>query len=119
MKIFKKMVALTAMAAVCFTMSAPVTASAATRAVDPGMGSPVCPPHYMSAQNKNVTTSTDTHEYIFSYEDHDGDGIFETVTKSTCTVTTVKETYCLVCSGCGMVIPGQEKTTVTHSSCGQ
>ena len=117
MKIFKKMVALTAMAAVCFTMSAPITASAATRAAGPGLELPSCPPHNFVRGNDRYEEYDTTHEYVFGYADRDGDGYAETVMYATCYVHVVIDEYDLICTDCGMTLPEEGPGRVeTHTN---
>ena len=104
MKILKKLAAAVAMAAVCCTMMAPVTASAAK----------FCPPHAYSVINDRSGVNTATHQYWMGTVTETGAQLY-----GTCTVTTVVSLYDLHCTRCGQILFDQGSgTTVTHSDCG-
>lgn len=76
------------MAAVCVTMSVPVSAKAAAS----------CPPHFYTEKNHRVTV-VDKTTHIISYvvENEDGE---EEVYKAVCTIEWEEYIYDMVCSTC-------------------
>ena len=109
MRVAKKLGAVVAMAAVCLTMVAPTTASAAT-----------CPPHYFSVYDTDKVVTTTTHEYVYGIIKYpDGS---EEEDRRTCVITTTKyynNAVCLNCSAKERYVD-ESKTSHSHSAnCGQ
>lgn len=99
MRIAKKLGAVVAMAAVCLTMAAPITAKAV-----------VCPPHEFDEVEQSCNSYTEHHAY--HYGTINGD---EKIWKD-CVITTTKIVYALDCCHCEEYIPNyRETTSVTHS----
>lgn len=116
-KSLKKLIAATAMAAVCCTLHMPVTAGAGTG--DMAKAAPTCPPHYMEKRNEQYDVSTENHDYVFAYVDN-GDGT-TSIIWDTCTVTTTYHQYDLACLYCNMALPqqGPGKIVVHSKRCDQ
>lgn len=92
MRLFKKVTAAVAMAAVCFSMVAPVSASAA----------PIVSLGHVYVHVDEEYTVEDVYSRQFTYmSDVDDDG-YEEVVVDVCTEITYKYSYRLTCKKCGL-----------------
>lgn len=105
MKLFKKLVAVAAMAAICITMTAPMSANAAV---------PNCNGrHLMETEETREYVSSRTEPLIYKM-DVDGDGEEEIVVDY-CTEVTFNVKYRMECIKCGLALESTETTVTTHS----
>ena len=112
MKLWKKVSAMVAMAAVCMTMAVPAVASAE---VDARIGG--CANHDWTSEMVRYEVNTYTHEYAIITENPDG-----TLSErpGVCTVETTKKIYYKACINCGIIQTNRsESMPSSHSSCGQ
>jgi len=113
MKLLKKVAALAALAAVCITMAAPVSAEAA--APKP------CMLHSYEVFDSYIQTDTSEHDYVIAYVDYNGDGRIDGILTKKCTITIVAEVYDLACVDCGFIYrsASSKLVSIEHSdNCG-
>ena len=114
MRLWKKVSAMVAMAAMCMTLAVPVTASAAE--VDARTGG--CAQHnWTETMVRYRVDSTYPHDYVLIAENKDGS---VTIIKGVCTVEERTAIHYKACTNCGIVqTEGSESAPDKHSSCGQ
>ena len=111
MRLWKKVSAMVAMAAVCMTMAVPVVASAETNMARN------CPPHeYSGTLIREEVYRTETHEYLDITPN--GDGTMTGVTKK-CTIQHIKIYHYQQCQDCPMTVTLWNEETTRHMDCGQ
>lgn len=111
MRVWKKVSAMVAMAAVCMTMAGPVVASAETNMTRN------CPPHeYSGTLTREEVYRTETHEYLDITPDGDGTmtGVWED-----CTIQHIKIYYYQECENCHMRTTLWTEETTRHMNCGK
>ena len=111
MRLWKKVSAMVAMAAVCMTMAVPAVASAETNMARE------CPPHqYSSELTGEEVYRTETHEYLHMIPQ--ADGTMKGVWKD-CTIQHIKIYHYQECVNCHMRTTLWTEETTRHMDCGQ